>query len=406
MHQRVIWTLIGLLFFGNAVHADNWPNWRGPAGTSVTGETQLPVKWSHADNVRWKVELRGAGVSTPIVWDDHIFLTGSEGRLNDQLHVYCYHRIDGKLLWHTRLFGTAPTDLYAPGGMAVPSPVTDGKHLFVLFGTGDLFCLDFAGKPVWMRSLAQEYGPFRNRWGMASSPILVENMLVVLVDHWSQSYLLAVDKKTGTNRWKTDRDATVNWSTPLAVKIKDRVELIVAGTYKVKGYDAKTGKERWVVTGLGEQCIPSPVHIGDTIFVASGEGTLAIKPDGATGILTKSHVVWRHKKNNPFIPSPLAYRGQLYVTADKGFVTCLDATTGSQLWKERMGEQYHASPVAGDGKIYFPSKEGVVRVIDAGPGFRLLAENDLGEMLLASPAISNGQIFLRGEKHLFCIGGK
>jgi outer membrane protein assembly factor BamB len=397
---------VAFLMFPGVAFADNWPTWRGTAGTGVTSETQLPVKWSPTDNLRWKVELHGAGASTPIVWGDHIFLTSSEGRLNDQLHVWCYHRKDGKLLWHTRLFGTAPTDLYAPGGMAVPSPATDGKHVYVLFGTGDLFCLDFAGKPVWIRSLAQEYGPFRNRWGMAASPILVEDLLIVLVDHWSQSYLLAVDKNTGVNRWKTDRDAAVNWSSPLAVKIKDRIELVVVGTHKAMGYDAKTGKQRWFVEGLHEQCIPTPVNIEETIFVASGEGTLAIRPDGATGNLSKSHVLWRNKKGNPFIPSPLAYRGQVYIAADKGVVTCLDAASGTQLWKERLGDQYHASPVAGDGKVYFPSKEGVVRVIEAGPVFRLLAENDLGEMMVASPAISDGQIFLRGEKHLFCIGGK
>jgi outer membrane protein assembly factor BamB len=400
LKHPVCWTFAGVLLFATTARADNWPSWRGPTGIGITGETQLPVKWSRSENVRWKVALRGAGVSTPIIWGDQIFLTGSEGRLNDQLHVYCYQRKDGQLLWHKRLFGTSPTDLYGPGGMAVPSPVTDGKHLYVLFGTGDLFCLDFAGKPIWIRSLAQEYGPFRNRWGMASSPILVDDSLVILVDHWSQSYLLAVDKKTGVNRWKADRDANVNWSSPLAVKIKDRIELVVVGTRKVIGYDATSGNQRWVVDGQHEQCIPSPVNIGDTIFVASGEGTLAIRPNGALGDISKSHVVWRNKKGNPFIPSPLAYRGQLYISADRGVVTCLDAATGTQLWKERMGEQYHASPVAGDGK------EGVVRVIEAGPRFSLLEENDIGEMLVASPAISNGQIFLRGEKHLFCIGGK
>jgi outer membrane protein assembly factor BamB len=395
-----------LLLVPTIVWADNWPGWRGPAHSGLTIETRLPVQWSRTENVRWKIPLTGAGASSPVVWGDHIFLTTSEGRLNDQLHVYCYHRQDGRRLWHTRLFGSAPTDLYPAGGMAVPTPVTDGKQLYLLFGTGDLVCLDFEGRPVWIRSLAEEYGPFRNRWGMGTSPILVDGLLVVQVDHWSQSYLLAVDPKTGANRWKTNRDAAVNWSSPLAVKVKERTQIIAHGTHRAIGYDAATGAELWSVGGMHLQCIPSPVAEAGLVFSASGDGVLAIRLDGGTGDLTKSHVVWKHTKLMPFVPSPIAYRGYLYVVGDKGVVACLDGATGNQVWKERLGDQYHASPLAGDGKIYFTSKEGVVRVVQAGPQFKLLAENDLGQTIVASPAVSNGAIFLRGEKHLFCVGSK
>src|SRR5262249_44681001 len=175
------------------------------------------------------------GVSTPVVWGDRIFLTASDGRLNDQLHVQCLHRADGRTMWQSQFFGSAqPEGQFAPGGMAVPTPATDGQRVYALFGTGDLVCLDFNGKPVWIRSLAQEYGPFRNRWGMGASPILVGDLLVVLVDHWGQSYLLGVDAKTGANRWKTDRDASVNWSSPVAVKTKDRDHVVVVGAYPAK----------------------------------------------------------------------------------------------------------------------------------------------------------------------------
>ncbi|HMF17621.1 MAG TPA: PQQ-binding-like beta-propeller repeat protein [Gemmataceae bacterium] len=403
MKRRMLLTVL-VLILSSTAGAENWPGWRGPSGMGISSETNLPVEWSKAKNVRWKVELTGAGVSTPVVWKDRVFLTASDGRLNDRLHVFCYHRADGKLLWHSKFFGTAPTDLFAPGGMAVPTPVTDGKHLFTLFGTGDLMCLDFAGKPVWIRSLAQEYGPFRNRWGMGTSPILVGDNLIVQVDHWSQSYLLCVDAKTGANRWKTDRDSSVNWSSPLAVKFKDHEELIVLGTYRAMGYDLGTGSERWHVRGMGMQCIPSPIVEGNRLVAASGENTMAIKLDGKSGNLTDSNVLWINKKAAAYLPSPVLYKGLVYIAGDRGINTCLDAAKGTVVWKKRLGDQYYASPVAGDGKVYFPSKEGIVYVVKAGPQYEVLAKNDMGEGIVASLAISDGQIFLRGEKHLFCIG--
>lgn len=384
------------------VQADNWPAWRGPSNQGISSETSLPLHWDKSKNVRWKVAVPGNGVSQPVVWEDRVFLTGSDGRLNDRLHVYCYHRDDGKLLWHTRLFGSAPTDLFAPGGMAVPTPVTDGKQVFILFGTGELAALDFAGKPVWIRSLAEEYGPFRNRWGMGTSPILLGDLLVVQVDHWSQSYLLGVDKKSGTNRWKTDRSASVNWTSPLAVKVKDHTELVALGTNYARGYDPGNGAELWHADGMGFQCIPSPVIHDGLLFACSGENTIAIRLEGATGELTKSHVAWKNKKAGAFLASPLVHDGQLYVAGDKGFVSCFDAKTSKLLWKERLGD-FYASPVAGAGRIYFTSKDGVVRVVRAGPKYELQAENDVGETLVASPALSQGRIFLRGEKHLYCI---
>jgi outer membrane protein assembly factor BamB len=386
------------------VRADNWPGWRGHTNQGISTEKNLPLEWSKDKNVRWKVPVPGAGVSAPVIWDDRVFLTSSDGRLNDRLHVYCWHRAGGKLLWHTKLFGSAPTDLFAPGGMAVPTPATDGKRLYVLFGTGELAALDFDGKPVWIRSLAEEYGPFRNRWGMGASPVLVGDMLLVQVDHWSQSYLLAVDPKTGGNRWKTKRPTSVNWSSPLAVKVNGEVQIVTVGTNHVRGYDAVSGHELWTVEGTHFQCIPSPVAAGDLVVACSGENTMAIKLDGATGDLTKDHVAWKNTRARAFLPSPLVYEGLIYLPLDKEFVVCLDAKTGKQHWKERLGDQFYASPIAGAGRVYIPAHGGVVRVVKAGPAFELLTENDIGEKIVASPAASNGLIFIRGEKHLFCIG--
>jgi outer membrane protein assembly factor BamB len=396
--------LVALLTLCLAVgptRADNWPGWRGPTGDGVSSEKGLPVHWSKDSNIRWKVKLEGAGVSCPIIWGERVFLTASTGRRNDQLHVWCYQRQEGRLLWHTRLFGTFPTDLFPPGGMAVPTPATDGKHVYALFGTGDLACLDFAGRPVWLRSLAEEYGPFRNRWGMGSSPVLVGDLLVVQVDHWSQSYLLGIDARSGANRWKTNRDTAVNWSTPLPVRVGGRTQLVTAGTEKARGYDAATGRELWSVGGLHLQCIPTPAASGDLVFLTSGVSTLAVRLQGDT-----AKAAWVNKRAAAFLPSPVAYGGLLYVPADHDFVTCLDMADGKKLWKERLSGPYHASPVAGDGKVYFPNSAGRVRVIHAGRTFQLLADNDLGEPIIASPAIAQGNIFLRGERHLFCIGKK
>ena len=405
----VLRCLIVLLLAVPLVSAADWPGWRGPAGTGVSAEENLPIRWSATQNVRWKVPLAGVGVSAPVVHGNRIFLTTSDGHLNEQVHVLCLDRRDGRAMWHANFFGSAqPEGQFPAGGMAVPTPATDGQRVYCLFGTGDLVCLDLDGKPVWIRSLAQENGPFRNRWGMGASPILVGDLLVVLVDHWSQSYLLGIDARTGVNRWKTNRSASVNWSSPTPVAVNGKTQLVVIGTHQVKGYDAADGSELWSVEGMQMQCIPSPVTRGNVVYAVSGRkgATLAIRLDGSKGDLTKKNVVWQFRRGSPFVPSPVVYGDQYYMVDDEGFATCLDTATGAELWRERMGGRYQASLAAGDGKVYFTNLAGAVSVVKAGRNFQLLAKNQLGEGIVASPAISQGQLFLRGEKHLYCIGGK
>jgi outer membrane protein assembly factor BamB len=393
-----------------AATAGDWPCWRGPDGTGISPERNLPTRWSATENVRWKVALEGAGVSAPVVAKDRIFLTASDGRLNTRLHVYCFARADGRTLWHARFFGSAePEGQFPEGGMAVPTPATDGRRLYVLFGTGDLFCLDLDGKPVWIRSLAQEYGPFRNRWGMAASPLLIGDLLVVQVDHWGPSYLLGLDTATGANRWRTERVGTaVNWTSPVVARINGKAQIITTGTHRVRAYDPDTGAELWTVRGLQQQCIPSPVVCGDRVFAVSGRSgyTLAIRLDNGRGDLTDSHVVWKKTRGSSYVTSPVCYEGRYYLVREDGVGTCFDAATGKQLWQERIGGEYRASLVAGDGKVYFTNLQGVVSVVKAGPAFELLARNDVGESVVASPAIADGEIFLRGARHLFCVGGK
>jgi outer membrane protein assembly factor BamB len=407
---RHLLTLLSLLLLSAAASADDWPGWRGPNHNGLSSEKGLPVRWSATENVRWKAKLPGAGVSAPIVCGERIFVTASDGRLNDRLHLLCFQRDDGKELWHARFFGSAVSEgQFAPGGMAVPTPASDGQRVFALFGTGDLVCVDNDGRPVWMRSLAQEYGPFRNRWGMAASPILIGDLLVVQVDHSSQSYLLGIDAATGANRWRTLRDASVNWSSPLPVKVGKTTQIITAGTYALRSYAADSGAELWSVQGMHMQCIPTPVATGDRLFAVSGRGfsTLAIRLDDGRGDLTKTHVAWKIRSAGANIPSPLVLDGLCYYVEDNGLGNCLKADNGERIWRERLGgRKYSASPVAADGKIYFTSEEGVVTVLRAGAKFELLGRNDVGELLVASPALSQGRVFLRGDKHLYCIGEK
>lgn len=397
--MRIAITFVVAVCICGSTVAGPWPQWRGPHGNGVSDEKNLPLKWSATENVRWKVPLSGAGVSAPAVWGKHVILTSSDGRLNDRLHLVCIDADSGKQLWQSKFFGSAlPEGLFPPGGMAVPTPATDGKHVVALYGTGDLVCVDFDGKPLWVRSLAQEYGPFRNRWGMSASPILAGKSVVVQVDHFGESYLLAVDVATGVNRWRTKRDATVNWSSPLVVMHGGKQRLVVAGTHTLRGYDPETGKEVWKADGLKEQCIPTPVESNGKLFL------LGAKDSQALCLTTAGEPVWTVRTTGNNIPSPVILDHRLYYAEDGGFAVCLDAKTGKRLWRGRLGSKQQASPIAGDGKVYFAGETGIVTVLKTGDENEELARNDIGETIVASPALSDGRLYLRGSKHLFCIG--
>ena len=398
---------LALLLLPAPLLAD-WPCWRGPTHDGISTDKDVPTTWSATENVRWKAAIPGAGVSAPVVWGDRVFLTSSTGRSNEHLHLYSFNVNDGKPVWHRRFFGSEVSEgQFPPGGMAVPTPAADGKRVFALFGTGDLVCVDFDGKPVWIRSLAQEYGAFRNRWGMASSPLLLGDLLVVQVDHFGKSYLLGVDAATGRNRWRTLRDAAVNWTSPAPIRLGNQTTLITSGTYAIKGYDAATGKELWSVPGMDVQCIPTPVVRGDRFWVGGGRdyASLCVRLEGA-GDKRVPRVEWNVQTKGVNIPSPVVVGDYFYYAEDNGFAACLDAKTGKSVWRHRLNFKVHASPVAAAGKIYFAGMNGAVTVFQAGPKLKVLAKNDIGESIVASPAISRGRVFLRGEKHLFCIGEK
>ena len=400
--SRCLPALASLLFVG--IGLADWPGWRGPNNDGLSPEKELPVIWSATQNVRWKAALPGAGVSAPCVRGDRVFATSSTGKAGEHLHLFCFHRTDGRRLWERRFFGSEVSEgQFAPGGMAVPTPASDGKRVFALYGTGDLVCVDLEGKPVWIRSLAQEYGPFRNRWGMASSPLLVDGLLVIQVDHWGKSYLLGIDGASGRNRWRTMRDAAVNWSSPVAARLGGKTLILAAGTNTLRGYDASSGRELWSLAGLHNECIPTPVVRGDRAWLASGRDftTLCVRLGE-----TAAKLEWKVPTRGMGIPSGACLGDYYYCAEDAGWAVCLRADTGKQVWRRRLGGTVRASPVAGAGKLYFAGVNGTVTVLRAGPRFEVLAKNDVGEGIVASPALSAGCIFLRGEKHLFCIASR
>lgn len=387
--------------------AGDWPGWRGPKGNGLSDEANLPVKWSAGDGVRWKADLPGKGSGSPIIAGDRVFLTSSDGPRHDQLHFFCLDRRTGRELWHRNFWGTAPTLRHDPkSSMATPTPVTDGQHVWAFFGSGDLFCLDLGGNLVWCRSLAQEYEPFQNRFAMGSSPVLVGDLLILQCDHWGQSYLVGIDKRTGKNVWKTDRAEHVSWSSPLVVEVNGRQELVASATFHVKGYDPLTGRELWAASGMTRECIPTAVAGDGLIFAVSGTKgeTLAIRT-GGRGDVTESHIVWRNSRNAPFVPSAILLDDLYYLVDDKGIAACFEAASGKLVWQQRLGGAFSASPIAADGKLYFVDEEGTTTVLKPGRQFEVLSKNRLDDPTFASPAAAHGDLFIRTDRHLYCIDG-
>lgn len=399
---------VALCLIATTAHAENWPGWRGPQRTGVTTDEGAPITWSPTENVLWKSPLPGTGISNPVVWGDRVFITASEGRDQGELHVICFDRRTGREVWHQRLWGTAPTIFYYPkSGMASPSPITDGKHLWTFFGTGDIFCFDMEGGLVWQRALADEYGPFENRFAASSSPLLFEESLILQCDHYGASYVIALDRKSGANRWKADRpEVWLSWSSPQLVPVGNRFELVVSGSEKLDGYDPRSGQRLWTVRGMARECVPTPVLGMGLLFAVSGpNGThIAIKP-GGTGDVTESHVVWRNERGTSFVPSGIVVGTRYYLADDKGIASCLEASTGKILWRKRLGGNFTASPVAVGDRLYLTNEAGSTLVLDASkPEYVELARNEIGEDVYSSAAVSQGCVFIRTAKHLVCVG--
>ncbi len=413
-------TLLALLALGIPIQAADWPQWRGPALDGSSPETGLPLVWSPEDNVVWTLSLPGTGGASPIVWGDRVFLMVSyDPEQNDAIELWSVGRRDGQVLWKRRVSGGNAAS--RKHDMASPSPVTDGKRVWAMTGTGVLKCFDLEGNECWVRDFQAEYGEFGLMWGYASSPLLHDGTLYVQVLHGMKtddpSYVLAIDAKTGKNRWRVERatraraESPDSYATPMIYRHRGKLELAISGGDAVSGHDPATGKERWRATVLNPEDNPSwrivttPVYTAG-LLVASGKRKplVALRP-GGSGEVAGTHVAWSHDKSTD-VPSPVSDGKRLYVVTDRGVATAYDLPTGRPVWgPERLETGNHsASPVLADGRVYATDESGVTAVFEAGAEFRLLARNEVEGFTLSSPAIAHGQIFLRTSKYLYAIG--
>jgi outer membrane protein assembly factor BamB len=416
MLKQALAPLLLIVFASNSARADNWPQWRGPDMNGVSREKNLPLTWTTEENVAWKLALPGFSGSTPIVWRDRIFLSVAEG---DDLYLWCVDRTKGALAWKKQL-GSGNVKMRKQN-MSSPSPVTDGKNVYVMTGTGVIKGFDFSGKELWARDLQREYGAFGLNWGYASSPLLTSDALYMQVLHGMKtddpSYVMRLDKASGKTIWKVDRptdaisESPDSYTTPALLRYGKTAELVVTGGDCVTGHDLSSGKELWRANGLNPENNPyyrivaSPVIFNEIIYAPTRVRPLLALKSGGRGDVTKSHLLWS-TMNGPDVPTPVTDGQYFYVVNDKGIVWCLDAKTGADVYAQQRLKPgtYSGSPVLADGKIYVTNEDGLTSVIKAGPKFEVLAENALSDYCLSSPAISDGQIFIRTTQALYCIG--
>jgi outer membrane protein assembly factor BamB len=414
----------------------HWPHWRGPLATGMAPAGDPPLRWDEKTNLKWKVAIPGKGSATPIVWDDRVFVltaidTGRQAKPADipkpepredaktkppttyhQFVVLCLDRHTGKERWRQIASECVPHEGIQPThSYAAASPTTDGKHLYVSFGSRGVFCYDLDGKLKWQRDLGRmltRYG-----WGEGVSPVIHGDALIVNFDQEKGSFLVVLDAKTGATRWKADRDEPTSWATPLVVPHQGRTQVIVNGTNRVRSYDLDTGKILWQCGGQTVNAIPSPVVADGVVYCMSGyNGALAVAvPLDATGDLTDSDkLLWKATRGIPYVPSPLLVDGRLYFTqTNMPLLTCLDAKTGKVLIdRERLPglTSLYASPVGVNDRIYIVDRDGTTLVLKRGTKVEVLATNRLDDAIDASPVIAGRQLWLRGHRFLYCIEGE
>ena len=396
--------------------AENWPAWRGPTGDGVSTETNLALEWDTERNIAWKLPLPAWSGSTPIVWGGRIFLNVA---VDDDIELWCLDRDTGRPLWTRRL--SDGNRRLRKQNMSSPSPVTDGERVWVMTGTGILSAFDVEGRQLWRRDVPASYGPFGLNWGYASSPLLHDGALYLQVLHGMRtddpSYVLRIDPLTGRTVWRVERPSQAvrespdAYTTPALLEYDGATEVVITGGDAVTGHDPETGRELWRADGLNPtrqrdyRIVASPLVRDGVIYAPTRvRPLLALRPGGRGDVLD-THVVWS-TDNGPDVPTPVTDGEYFYIVNDRGIVFVLDAKTGAPVYgpqRIRRGT-YSASPVLADGRIYVTNEAGMTTVLRAGPEFEVLAENDLDDYCLSSPAVSEGQIFIRTTGHLHAIG--
>lgn len=424
--------------------AQNWPSFRGHKANGVADGKPAPASWDATKNtnIAWKVEIPGLAHASPIVWEDKVFITtaissdpksyfraglygdvdSAEDMSKHTWKVYCLDKKTGKILWERVAHeGIPKTKRHIKSTFASATPATDGKYVVAFFGAEGLYCYDLKGKLQWKQDLGVlDAGWFFDpdyQWGTASSPIIYKDLVIVQCDVQKDSFIAAYSLKDGKQVWKTKREEIPSWGTPTIVEGKQRVELVTNATKAIRAYDPLTGKELWRMTGNPEVTATTPIAAHDLIYICNSyrpnQPIYAIKQGAAngdislkTGETTNEYVAWSMQRGGSYMPTPLVYGEHLYVCANHGVLTVYDAKTGARVYQQRIGDKggsYSASPIAADGKIYLASEDGDVFVVKAGAKYELLATNPIGEVMMATPAISDGMIFIRGQKHLFAI---
>lgn len=389
-------------------HAADWPEFRGPTGQGHSTETGLPLSWGETRNISWKVRIDGSGWSSPVVADGRVWLTAARDvdRSRISLRALAFDVASGRQLVDTEVFRiSASTTRHQKNSHASPTPLIEGNRVYVHFGPEGTAALSTSGEVLWTRKLSYE-----PQHGGGASPALYRDLLIINCDgNGPDAYVVALDSRTGQIRWKRDRrrPSAQAYTTPLIVRVNDRDLVISVGAFRTAALDPLTGDEVWRVGYEdGFSNVPRPVFGGGLVFIATGFNSpslIAVRPDGK-GDVTRSHIVWSTSRGAPYTPSPLFADNRLYYMSDTGVLTSVEASTGRMLWQQRIGGNFSASPVLADGRIYLQSEEGVTTVIKSGAAYERLAQNTLDEPTLASMAVSNGALYIRGEQHLYKIG--
>lgn len=407
--------LLGLLSYSinlSASVAEDWPEFRGLTGQGIAVATNVPMHWNARSNVVWKTAISGEGWSSPVLVNGKIYLTAAvTDSTNTSLRALCVNAKDGVIQWNVEVFQPDPEAaqvMHKKNSLASPTVIVRDGKIYVHFGHLGTAALDLSGKILW-RQAELKYSPMHGNGG---SPALVGDALVFSCDGETDPFLVALDAKTGAVRWKTSRDSTASrkfsFSTPLAIEVDGATQIISPTSGFVAGYDPKDGREIWRVRyPEGFSIVARPVFAHGLLFISSSymkPVLYAIKPAGAKGDATETHLVWKHDKGVPNTSSPIVVGDEIYFVSDSGIATCLNARTGALYWSERLGGGFSASPICVEGRLYFQNEEGVGTVLKAGKTFEVLAKNDLGERTLASPAVTDGAIFLRSKSQLWRLG--
>jgi hypothetical protein len=379
-----------------------WPRLRGPDGQGTADDARMPLHWSPTENVVWKTEVAGRGNSSPVIWNDRIFITSASADGTSR-KILCYSRANGRLQWEHAVGPPVGKEwLYRKNTYASSTPVTDGQRVIAFFASSGLVCVDFDGHEQWHVDL----GAFPTMHGAGTSPLLYRNE-VICIQYQSKgkSLFAAFDKQTGKKLWQRDRENAMCWSTPVVLRVGEHDELVYNGSDHLIGYDPGTGVEQWRVSGTSGEAIPTVVVGGGFLFSASGRNgpTMAVRP-GGTGDLTATHVVWRNLRGGPHVPSPLYHDGRLYIVNDTGIATCLDAADGHTIWQHRLRGRFSMSPVGCRDRILVTNEDGHSTIFKAADRFEVLAESDLDEPVLATPALVSDRLYFRSAGHLWCIG--